>query len=133
MAVAGLRIGTSPACDVPASGMVYGLRYLAQQIKGGTGVLTAGRGRVLGLCREADVDGGRRRRNGVGEEAAAGVSGPLDPSRRCAAVLGSRNEGQRSHGIAGGEQLLGVGLTGDDGFGVNSGACRASDRGQWPR
>ena len=76
----------SPACDVPASGKAYGLRYLAQQIKGGTGVLTAGRGRVLGLCREADVDSGRRRTMKLGGEVDAGVlraSGTHDPVRAC--------------------------------------------------
>ena len=66
----------SPACDVPASGTAYGQRYLAQKNKGGTGVLTAGRDRVVGLCREADVDG----------EVDTGVlraSGTHDPVRAC--------------------------------------------------
>ena len=88
MAVAGLRVGTSPAFDVPASGKAYRLRYLAQQIKGGTGVLTAGRDRVVGLCagRPTSMAGG-----GAGTEFTAKVLqwyfGLLFPPGRCTVEL----------------------------------------------
>ena len=62
--------------------MAYRLRYLVQKNKGGTGVLTAGRDRVVGLCREADVDGGQWRTTKLGGEVDTGVlraSGTHDP------------------------------------------------------
>jgi hypothetical protein len=57
----------------------------------------------------------------------------LDPTVGLRVVLRSREVGQGGVRLTGGEQLLGSGLTGGDVFGVKSGACRASDRGQWPR
>ena len=68
-------------------------------------MLTAGRCRVLGLCREADVDGGRRRRNGVGEEAMWWCSEPADPPNRSVQVLRRCFGGQGSPVYAGGEDL----------------------------
>jgi hypothetical protein len=47
--------------------------------------------------------------------------------------LRSREVGQGGVRLTGDEQLLESRLTGGNVFGVKSGACRASDRGQWPR
>ena len=57
----------------------------------------------------------------------AGRSGRLDPTVRLGVDLRSREVCQGGVRFAGGEQLLGSGLTGGDGFGAESGACRASD------
>jgi hypothetical protein len=57
----------------------------------------------------------------------------LDPTIGLRVDLRSREVGQEGVRLTGGEQLLGSGLTGGNGSGVKSGACRASDRGQWPR
>ena len=58
----------------------------------------------MGLCREADVDGGRRRRNGVGEEAMWWCSEPADPPNRSVRVLRRFQGGSERSGIARGEK-----------------------------
>jgi hypothetical protein len=81
-----LRLCGGGAPVVWRSSTRNGLRLscLAQKNKGGSGVLTAVRDRVVWLCREADVDGGRRCRNGVrGEGAAAVLQSSVPPRKVC--------------------------------------------------
>ena len=66
------------------------------------------------------------------ERALEGYAGLLDPSRRRAEVLRSRNGGQRDPRTDGGEQLLGSEATCDGGIrGKNPGACRVETEVSW--
>ena len=61
-----------------------------------------------------------------------GYAGLLDPSRRRAEVLRSRNGGQRDPRTDGGEQLLGSEATCDGGIrGKNPSACRVATEVSW--
>ena len=62
-----------------------------------------------------------------------GLPGLLGSAGRLVECLRGSHGGQGGHGVAGGEQLLGVGLTSGDGFGVKSGTCRALGQGKRPR
>ena len=56
-------------------------------------------------------------------------SGRLDPSRRCANELLTRTGDQRGPRVKDGEQLLGIGLTGGDDVGHDSGDGEIQGRG----
>ena len=76
-------------------------------------------------CREAGVDGERRSTAVFRVRLKGRTSGLLDPAARVVVMLWSVTEGQGGLRFTGGEQLLGSGLTGGDGFGAESGACTA--------
>ena len=61
-------------------------------------VLTEGRDRVEWLCREADVDGGRRRRNGVRGVGAAAVLRSSVPPRKVHRRAVNKDRGSVRHG-----------------------------------
>ena len=95
-------------------------------------MLTQGLGRPE--LQRSDVDGesGRRWRGGARGAGAGGYVGLLDPSRRRAEVLWSRNGGQRDPRTNGSEQLLGSEATCDGGIrGKNPGACRVETEVSW--
>ena len=66
------------------------------------------------------------------ERALEGYAGLLDPSRRCAEVLWSRNGGQRDPRTNGSEQLLGSEATCDGRIrGKTPGTCRVATEVSW--
>jgi hypothetical protein len=93
-----LRGGGAAASAVPASAWVYGRANLVQMEQGAALVLTEGRDRVEWLCREADVDGGRRRRNGVRGVGAAAVLRSSVPPRKVHRRAMNKDRGSVRHG-----------------------------------
>jgi len=95
---------SSPACQ--CSGAWGALQATLTGLKGraGGGGPHRGSSRAARVCRGVNVDGGRRRRNGVGEETMWWCSEPADPPNRSVRVLRRFQGGSERSGIAGGEK-----------------------------